>query len=1209
MEQSEQSLREQSTQENLVEEYNAYADEYIELVEEMNRIKRPRLSSGIQQSLVTQIARLEELKNSLRRHFTNTDAGSSSQENDLIWREIDTAFKSRILTSAVINYNHIEPRQFLEDASDIVFKHVRNIIQKHNSVKVNTVFNGEFVTGDKRANHSISTRNFELFTSDTFDLPKWYKQRIVEPTLASLEEFQERENGWALLRILNLTVNINKYNPMRAGCSIQLPEKVKMKRAVVNVQTRDNACFAWAVVAALYPVERNTERQSSYPDYTTVLNLQDIEFPVTLNQIKKFENNNDISINVYSYENDNIVPLRLTEQKRDKHVNLLYVQDARDIGHFAWIKNLSRLMSSQLSKRSGQKYICDRCMHYFHSSEKLQSHKVDCGKMNDCAIRLPGDKNKWLTFINYNRKKRLPFVVYADLECTLAKKEENLYQHHQVFSIAYYVHCSYDNSLSAYHSRRDNNCVAWFADELKNLAQRVKNILTTKVPIVNLTRKEEEEFRNATQCHICEKPFVKDDFRVRNYCHLTGRYRGPAHLNCNLNYKELFWIPIVFHNLSGYGLHFIIKEIATAFEGEIDLLPITKEKYISFTKNVKITKDEAGNYIKLRFIDSYQFFTTSLNKLISLLSKDKFKILQSEFKNLSTEDFNLLTKKGIFPYEYIDCVDKLQDVCLPSRESFYSSLTGNTVSECDYAHAETVWKRFSIRTLGDYSDLYLKTDVLLLADIFENFRESCIKSYGLDPAYYYTLPEYTWDAMLKHTKITFELLTDINMVMFIERGIRSGLSQCSNRYARANNKYMQSYDSSKPSTYLMYFDVNNLYEWAMCQPLPYTDFRWVDDISSFDASLIAPDSPTGYILEVDLEYPQHFHDLHSDLPFCPIHDKPPGKHEDKLLATLYDKKHYVIHYRNLQQCIRHGLRVTKIHRILQFTQSPWLCTYIKLNTKFRTLAKNNFEKNLYKLMNNAVFSKTMENVRNHVNVKLLTEWDGRYGAEAMIAKPNFHSRSVFSENFIAVELHKLEIKLYKPIYVGMCILDISKTCLYEFHYDYMVPMYREKCKVMYTDTDSLIYHIECDDVYENIKRDVSRFDTSDYAVDNAYGIPLVNKKEPGLMKDKNNGMIMSEFIGLRAKMYALRVDGKKDTKKVKGIKSNVVARMITFDDYTRCLSEEIEMTRSQSSIRSKLHKIYAICETKIALSPYDDKRYIVPKTINTLPWGHYKIPL
>ncbi|XP_070529787.1 uncharacterized protein [Cardiocondyla obscurior] len=260
-------------------------------------------------------------------------------------------------------------------------------------------------------------------------------------------------------------------------------------------------------------------------------------------------------------------------------------------------------------------------------------------------------------------------------------------------------------------------------------------------------------------------------------------------------------------------------------------------------------------------------------------------------------------------------------------------------------------------------------------------------------------------------------------------------------------------------------------------------------------------------------------------------------------------------------------------------------------------------------MNNAVFGKTMENVRNHVDVRLITHWEGRFGAEALISKLNFHSRSIFAENLVAIEMRKLEVKFNKLIYVGMCILDISKTCLYEFHHKYMQPLYQNKCKIMYTDTDSLIYHIECKDVYEIMKRDINRFYTSDYACDNVYGIPQVNKKVPGLMKDENNGAIMTEFIGLRAKMYALRVDGKKDTKKIKGVKSNVVAKKITFDDYTRCLKEEIEMTRQQTCIRSKLHEVYTIREEKTALSPYDDKRYIIPGSIEILPWGHYKIPL
>ncbi|KYN13228.1 hypothetical protein ALC57_14592 [Trachymyrmex cornetzi] len=727
--------------------------------------------------------------------------------------------------------------------------------------------------------------------------------------------------------------------------------RAKHARETVLEQVRDaverhgsakvNIAFngEFATNDALNPAEKYTERESSYPHYTAVLNLAGIEFPMNLKDIQKFEQLNAVSINVYSNENKQILPVRLTSDKKEKHINILYLQDPRNdsVGHIAWIKNLSRLVSSQLSRQKNKKFFCDR------TSEKLELHAMDCRKINDCAIRLPSEDDKWLKFGNHCNKERIPFVVYADLECVLCKTEPNredassyTYQQHEVCSIDYYVRCS----------TKDKN----------------------------------------------ENHFQK-------------------------------------------------------------------------------------NFLRLRSIDSFKFLSASLDKLASYLDKDKLKIVRSEFSTLSDEEFELLTRKDVFPYEYVDCVEKLQDTRLPPRELFFSSLTGDTVSESDYAHAVNVWQRFSIRTLGEYSDVYLKTDVLLLADIFENFRNSCVASYGLDPAHYYTLPGFTWDAMLKHTRIRFELLTDIDMVMFIERGIRGGLSQCSNKYAQANNKYMRSYDSSKPSTYLMYYDVNNLYG--------------IKDVANFDLSAIALDSPIGYILEVDLEYPRHLHDVHADLPFCPTRDKPPGKREDKLLATVYNKQRYVIHYR----------------------------------------------------------------------------------------------------------------------FTCICILDISKVCLYEFHYEYMSPLYHDKCNIMYTDTDSLVYRVECEDIYETMKRNIARFDTGDYPTDNVYGMLLANKKVPGLMKDENNGMIMTEFVGLRAKMYAVRVDSKKDTKKAKGVKNNDVARTITFDDYMQCLNEEIEMTRRQSCIRSKLHEVYTISESKIALNPYDDKRYIVPDSTETLPWGHWRIPL
>ncbi|XP_014476714.1 PREDICTED: uncharacterized protein LOC106745535 [Dinoponera quadriceps] len=405
---------------------------------------------------------------------------------------------------------------------------------------------------------------------------------------------------------------------------------------------------------------------------------------------------------------------------------------------------------------------------------------------------------------------------------------------------------------------------------------------------------------------------------MRDHCHLTSRYRGPAHSRCNLNYRNSHIIPAFFHNLSSYDAHFIIERIANSFEGSVDLLPINKERYLSFTKNIKCARVKWRQRVKLRFVDSFRFLSTSLDKLASFLDEDKLRAIRSTFSHLTASDFALLTRNGVFPLEYIDSAAQLTETELPSRDAFYSSLSNEIVSEADYEHAETVWRRFDVRNFGEYSDLYLKTDVMLLADIFENFRDVCTDSYGLDPAHYYTLPGYTWDAMLEHTNVRLELLTDIDMVLFIERGIRGGLSQCSNRYARANNRYMSDRSSSSSEdasyeSYLMYYDVNNLYVWAMSEPLPYGDFHWLDDtdILRLDVTSVSPISAIGYILEVDIAYPHELHDAHADLPFCPTRECPPAErsrsNNKKLLTTLRDKSRYVIHYRCLQQCIAHGL--------------------------------------------------------------------------------------------------------------------------------------------------------------------------------------------------------------------------------------------------------------------------------------------------------------
>jgi len=316
-----------------------------------------------------------------------------------------------------------------------------------------------------------------------------------------------------------------------------------------------------------------------------------------------------------------------------------------------------------------------------------------------------------------------------------------------------------------------------------------------------------------------------------DHCHLTGKFRGAAHNDCNLNYKVPKFIPIVLHNLSGYDSHLFIKRLAgTNASEKINCIPKTDEKYISFSKEITVGtyEDQEGERVQvkreLRFIDSFKFMAPSLDALTKNLTKEQYKNIGM---NYSGKQLDLLLKKGCYPYDYMDSLDRLNETKLPPKEAFYSKLADAGISDEDYEHAQTVWKEFGCTTLRDYHGLYNVSDVLLLADVFENFRDVCMRNYSLDPAWYFTSPGLAWDAALKLTDVKLELLSDYDMVLMFKHGIRGGVSTISNRYGKANNKYMNE-KTDKPSTFITYLDANNLYGWAMSQKLPTHAFKWMD---------------------------------------------------------------------------------------------------------------------------------------------------------------------------------------------------------------------------------------------------------------------------------------------------------------------------------------------------------------------------------------------
>jgi len=1104
------------------------------------------------------------------------------------------------------NIKPIDPKVFIDGMRAIIENRVKE--QKYNNLKLVLSLKVEFSkqSPDGETKTICSWFNSGMMTpiTDTSLLGSIVTE-MIQIIDEKIVKYTREGSGWIINKLLNFEIKIAKYKPLNASSYIETPKKFQNPHyKLINMQNRDNECFKWCIARSDCLDQKNPQRVSERVKIEAEkYNFENITFPVALKDIDKFENQNKLSINVYGFdEKEELYPLRITKMKKDKHVNLLLISND-ETNHYIIMKDLSPFVNKNQQYKS---HVCPYCLHCLDKQQSLETHEPNCSVHTPVRMELAEGPVK---FQQYHKQIKHPFVIYADFESTLQKihtvqpNPEDSYtinlQKHIPNSFSCLTKCEVDkhSKLECYHGL---DSPKKFVKYLITEVNRIYKIMKINRPM-NLSGEEKNTYFNAKVCYVCEKEFTDQDWKVRDHNHLTGAFRGAAHSKCNLKIRCPRYIPIIIHNLSGYDAHLFVKEFGQV-EGQLRAIPQTDENYISFSQYIKVDDYEKDGNIypinmELRFIDSFRFMSSSLEKLVSNLPNEDLKILSQCYKN---EKFNLLRQKGVYPYDWMDDENKFNQDHLPNKNEFYNLLNNEHISDEKYKHAQLVWKTFNCKTFKDYHMLYLKSDSLLLSDVFENFRNTCMKTYGLDPAHYFTSPGLSWDALLKHTKIELELMKDPDMLLFIEKGIRGGISTITHRHAKANNPYIpESYDKSKPNSYITYLDTNNLYGWAMSQYLPTGKFKWIKkEFNLFDYS---EESKKGCILEVDLEYPSELHDLHNDYPLAAenvVLDK-----VSKLVPNLNNKNKYIIHYRNLQQCLQLGLKLTKVHRVLEFNQSSWMKSYIDLNTDMRKVANNEFEKDFYKLMNNSVFGKTMENIRNRVDVQLVKN---ESQAQKLVNKPNFESFKIFSENLIACHMKKTKLRFDKPNYVGMSILEISKTLMYDFHYDHIKNKYNEKAQLLFTDTDSLCYCIHTKDVYADMKKNKHLFDTSNYPEQHKL-YSAKNKKVLGKIKDETAGKPIVEFVGLRAKLYVFKTLENEEVKKAKGVKKQVIQQTINIEDYKRALFEKETIHRTMNTIQSTEHNLYTTQINKVALCGRDDKRHILENRINTLAIGHHKI--
>ena len=450
--------------------------------------------------------------------------------------------------------------------------------------------------------------------------------KSISEILFRLDNWINEGSGWIVEMVNDQYLNISQYAPLVGSSFIELPKE--LRNPLINLRKKDNKCFMWCHVRHINPVSDNVSRIKRVDrKIASTLNYDSVNFPVKVKDVSAIEDMNEICINVFSYEDKIVCPVYVSKKNYNDAMNLLMIHE-KDKSHYVYIKDFNRLMFN-INKHEGKKWFCIRCLQHFSSEIILKRHKIDCLVVNgEQRVKL---ESGYVKFKNYANKLRVPFKIYADFECILKKcdnikgsidttwsvKESN----HIPCGFGYVVKCIDDRFSKSVVVCKGKDCVKKIIDCILNEYEYCKKISKNYFnKSLMITAEKEEMFQNACSCNICGKLFDLIDEKVRDHCHITGKFRGAAHFSCNANFKISKKVPVIFHNLKGYDGHLIMKELSN-FDVKIDVIPCGLEKYVAFIVNKWLV-----------FVDNMQFMNSSLDKLVNNLCDNDFKCLSNEFK-------------------------------------------------------------------------------------------------------------------------------------------------------------------------------------------------------------------------------------------------------------------------------------------------------------------------------------------------------------------------------------------------------------------------------------------------------------------------------------------------------------------------------------------------------------------------------------------------
>jgi hypothetical protein len=1262
-----------------------------------------------------------------RVHYPSLPRLPNTPHRHIVEEELNGAYRNvRFTTNSLVDMDEDCHDVSLTDFFCLIDDDVKDMMhffQEHD-VKIQFILIVELVKKLPANNPEVEEEEEKVFnayislpaqildTEETWESTKLALER-------KLDEWTRYHTGATLKSVLHLDAILVRYDSVRhyigrgGDDNTLLPMALRHQNGIVNVRngTINNHCFLYAILAQLHYDEITPDtrfRVSVYKRWEGELQVNGIEFPFKVKDAAKFERANPhLALNILQWSEKYPFPRILRPAPKsslsDACIRIVNILLLLDTNHYVAITNLDRVLNSRRSlDHSHTAYHCPRCLKPFTTKILRSAHQCSDNVQN---FEMP--QKKEYKFNSWHKTESPAYIIYADIECLLEKPDAPAttnsastsssvpLQIHTPIAVAYFLVPSKELGATTclppeYHEFVGENCMAEFLCSLESTAKRVFqwNETHARTAMKSLTPEEKTQFEETSACYICKKEIADADQKCRDHSHLTGQYRGVACGDCNRRKQyHRVKLTVVMHNFKNYDVHHVCRMGLSAMKHwKVSVIPITFEKYLMLQANFALTpsphsssssssslsekqkkKKKKHHYGSLTFIDSYQFLTSSLAKLVAICPN------MSYTQSLTYLSDSVKLGKGVFPYDYFSNTAVLEETSLPKREAFFDVLEERHLSEGDYARALLAWEEGKCTTLRDYLLLYLRLDVYQICDVFENFRHLSIREDGLDPVHYFSTPGLAWDACFQRTGVEIDLLLQEDQYQFFEKGCRGGMTFVNkHRVCRnspediANTQWP--YNPNLPHVELLYVDVNNLYGHALTKPLPKCDFRWEEDgeaVLRFIKNKVMQESDStwwereerGYVLEVDIVIPDALHDALDDLPLAPERVAPcsefltdwmhqqwarvqssssssPTKFRstEKLLLTHVPKKNYVIHFALLQYFLRLGAEVSTVHRCMSFQQERIFQSFIDFNSKKRAESDNEFEKDYYKLKNNSLYGKTVEDVRKRRDIRLCN------GEEKLVrytSKATFYAARKFATGVVGVQLLKETILLNKPVYIGMSVLDISKLEMYELRYTHLkmyANLFGGDIHVVGGDTDSLILEVVNINLETQLLPQMVRdelLDTSNY--DRSHILYSEKcKARLGCIKDESKGRAYAEILLVRAKCYSILflTDVASSSsplvghKRCKGIQRSVVATKIAHSDYVTVYESSLPSSSTDHEITFSpppptkdvtvrrfgchLHQVKTVKERKRALVMFDDKRGWVSANCS-MAYGHFKL--